>query len=222
MPTFRSSNIYDTARGSLVADATAATRGLVRLHPGEALTQHLNSVAELAGDEVRRGRTHLHPTEHAPPRRSASAPPRTLLGRVSGMVNNTSSNMFSVLHQQADNASTSSISSATHTATSGMNSHDASYTNKLQTAAKIARWAPGSLANYYQNREGLVVGNSAPAATGAADAVGPKKVRPSRRQFAHTSFEETNPNGPPRARSISRGSHSVSSGAPFATGDSFA
>lgn len=208
-----------------MVDATAATRGLVRFHPTEGLARHLNSVAELAGEEVRRGRAHLHAPEHgpAPARRSASAPPRTLLGRSSGMLNNASQNMFSLLHQQAsDGASTSSISSATHTATSGMNSHDASYTNKLQTAAKIARWAPGSLASYYQNREGLVVGNSVSVAPATAESATPKRARSARRQFEHTSFEETNPVGPSSVRSISRSSRSVSSGAPFATGDTFA
>lgn len=54
MPTFRSPNVHDTARGALVIDSAAATRGVVRLQPTVGLAQLLNNIqhdANLQGTE---------------------------------------------------------------------------------------------------------------------------------------------------------------------------
>jgi hypothetical protein len=108
-----------------------------------------------------------------------------------------------------------SRSGLTHSGTSAMNSTDASYVNKLQTAAKIERWASGSLAEYFVARENITPpAPSAPAPAPAGRAsVGTEKRGESPVRYNKTLLRRQ------RSESVGQygGSNSVSQSAPFAT-----
>jgi hypothetical protein len=216
MPTFRSSNILDTAHAGVAIDPTAAVRGIVRLDPSAAQAQRQQPQQESA-----RGRRHNNAdgTEAAPARRAASAPPRTLLSR-SAMFNNASHNVASLLQHQgaADSTDQSAVSRATKSSTA--TSVDSSSGNALQTAAKIARWAPGTLSSYYETRERL---NIAGTATEGSGSPGRRMKSSLRKQYTAPASSATSSRaGASGAAASGSSAASVSSNAPFATGSTFA
>jgi hypothetical protein len=217
MPTFRSGNVFDTAHAGPVIDPTAAVRGIVRLDPSAAQAQRQQEGA--------RGRRHggAESSEAAPTRRAASAPPRTLLSR-SAMFNNTSHNIASLLQHQgaADTTDQSAVSRGTKSSSAtSADSNSGASNSALQTAAKIARWAPGTLSNYYETRERLNIAGTAADGPGSPG----RRMKSSLRRHHLAPASSGTIGGQTGAAGASVGGSSavsVSSNAPFATGSTFA
>lgn len=157
------------------------------------------------------------------------------------MLNNSSNNIAALLQYQASgtgNTDQVSVSSQSATAIgSATGSTSSSIENKLQMAAKIARWAPGSLSNYYNTRERLNMGgggtvggtttaNGGDSAGGQVATVG-RRLKSSLRKHHHPTTTATTTVGSGSVSSSSSSavgggsSRSVSSGAPYATGSNF-
>lgn len=234
MPTFRSNNIRDVIRGGDAVDPSDALRGVVSLAPTAEHVQRMGraeaQLQQAYGDQRGRAATRGEGETGSAPRRAASAPPRTLLGRSSGMLNNASGNVASLLQPDVSSASSvdpslrtrSSAATGTYTQSSSVATGDSAYSQKLDTAAKIARWAPGALSSYYESRERLNLGGSTDGALPSAG----RRMKSSLKRHTPAPGAAASSSGSAGGSAASVGSAgsravSVSSGAPFATGANF-
>jgi hypothetical protein len=224
MPTFRSDNVRDVARPTDVVEPSAASRGVVSIAPTADYVQRMGrGEAQLQATYAQRGRAPVRAGEDGAPaaiaRRAVSAPPRALLGRSSGMLNNGSSSVAALLQPNLSSAGSTDHFSASSrsTAATGNSTMDSSYAQKLDTAAKIARWAPGTLSNYYETRERLNIAGSAENGPG----VQARRMKSSLRRHTPAPGAAATQSSSASIGSGGSKSVSVSSSAPFATGSNF-